>query len=46
MIELKDIVKQYESKSKSVLAVDHVNLTINKGTIFGIIGFLERVKVR
>ncbi|MCO4355080.1 methionine ABC transporter ATP-binding protein [Staphylococcus agnetis] len=39
MIELKDIVKQYESKSKSVLAVDHVNLTINKGTIFGIIGF-------
>lgn len=39
MIELKNIVKQYESKSKSVLAVDHVNLTINKGTIFGIIGF-------
>lgn len=39
MIELKNIVKQYESKSKSVLAVDHVNLTINTGTIFGIIGF-------
>lgn len=39
MIELKNIVKRYESKSKSVTAVDHVDLNIDKGTIFGIIGF-------
>ncbi|AVQ34440.1 methionine ABC transporter ATP-binding protein [Staphylococcus muscae] len=39
MIELKNIVKKYESKSKSVTAVDHVNLNIDKGTIYGIIGF-------
>lgn len=39
MIELKNIVKQYKSKSKSVTAVDHVDLNISAGTIFGIIGF-------
>ncbi|MCS4486854.1 methionine ABC transporter ATP-binding protein [Staphylococcus americanisciuri] len=39
MIELKNIVKKYESKSKTVTAVDHVNLNIDKGTIYGIIGF-------
>ncbi|QLK85572.1 methionine ABC transporter ATP-binding protein [Staphylococcus sp. 17KM0847] len=39
MIELKNIVKKYESKSKTVTAVDHVNLEIGKGTIYGIIGF-------
>ncbi|MDO5376110.1 methionine ABC transporter ATP-binding protein [Staphylococcus rostri] len=39
MIELKNIVKKYESKSKTVTAVDHVNLNIAKGTIYGIIGF-------
>lgn len=39
MIELKNIVKKYESKSKSVTAVDHVDLKIEKGSIYGIIGF-------
>ncbi|REH87322.1 methionine ABC transporter ATP-binding protein [Staphylococcus felis] len=39
MIELKNIVKKYESKSKTVTAVDHVDLNIDTATIFGIIGF-------
>ncbi|MBI5974105.1 methionine ABC transporter ATP-binding protein [Staphylococcus canis] len=39
MIELKNIVKRYESKSKTVTAVDQVDLNIDTGTIFGIIGF-------
>lgn len=39
MIELKNIVKRYESKSQTVTAVDNIDLNIDKGTIFGIIGF-------
>lgn len=39
MIELKNLVKQYTSKSKKVTAVDQVDLNIDTGTIFGIIGF-------
>ncbi|MDE9846250.1 methionine ABC transporter ATP-binding protein [Staphylococcus pseudintermedius] len=39
MITLKNIVKKYESKTKSVTAVDGVNLEIEKGKIYGIIGF-------
>ncbi|ARJ51345.1 methionine ABC transporter ATP-binding protein [Staphylococcus lutrae] len=39
MITLKNIVKKYESKSKSVTAVNNVNLEIDRGKIYGIIGF-------
>lgn len=39
MITLKNIVKQYITKSGPLTAVDQVNLTITKGEIFGIIGY-------
>ncbi|RIL71183.1 methionine ABC transporter ATP-binding protein [Staphylococcus devriesei] len=39
MIELKQVVKRYHTKNKDVLAVDHVDLKIETGTIFGVIGF-------
>ncbi|MCA1031598.1 methionine ABC transporter ATP-binding protein [Bacillus timonensis] len=39
MIQLKDVTKVYESKSGSVTAVNNINLKINKGEIFGIIGY-------
>ncbi|MFC5651675.1 methionine ABC transporter ATP-binding protein [Paenibacillus solisilvae] len=38
MIELKDISKSYRSGSVSVEAIRNINLTVNKGEIFGIIG--------
>lgn len=39
MIELKQIVKRYHTKNKDVLTVDHVDLNIQSGSIFGVIGF-------
>lgn len=39
MIELKEVVKEYRTKNKEVLAVDHVNLSIQAGSIYGVIGF-------
>lgn len=39
MIELKQLVKQYHTKNKDVLAVDHVDLNIESGSIFGVVGF-------
>lgn len=39
MIELKQIVQRYHTKNKDVLAVDHVDLNIQSGSIFGVIGF-------
>ncbi|MFP3917874.1 methionine ABC transporter ATP-binding protein [Lysinibacillus telephonicus] len=39
MIELKDITKVYKTKNGELTAVQDVNLTINKGEIFGIIGY-------
>lgn len=39
MIELNQIVKRYHTKNKDVLAVDHVDLNIESGSIFGVIGF-------
>lgn len=39
MIEFKDVTKVFKSKGKSVTALNHINLTINDGDIFGIIGF-------
>ena len=34
MIELKEVVKEYRTKNKEVLAVDHVNLSIRAGSIY------------
>lgn len=39
MIELKNISKTFEGNKKSTHALKNVNLTINDGEIFGIIGF-------
>jgi len=39
MIELKDISKIYRTKNGEITAVNDVNLSINKGEIFGIIGY-------
>lgn len=39
MIELKQVVKEYHTKHKKVLAVDHVDLNIESGSIYGVIGF-------
>ncbi len=39
MIKLNQIVKRYHTKDKDVLAVDHVDLNIESGSIFGVIGF-------
>ena len=38
MIELNQVVKRYHTKDKDVL-VDNVNLNIETGSIFGVIGF-------
>ncbi len=39
MIEIKDVSKVYRTKRKEVTGVDRVNLTINDGEIFGIVGY-------
>lgn len=39
MIQLKQIVKRYKTKHQEVLAVDHVDLDVSEGTIYGVIGF-------
>ncbi|MDN4492934.1 methionine ABC transporter ATP-binding protein [Ureibacillus aquaedulcis] len=39
MIRLKDISKIYKTKNGEITAVKDVNLSINKGEIFGIIGY-------
>ena len=39
VIELNQVVKRYHTKDKDVLAVDNVNLNIETGSIFGVIGF-------
>lgn len=39
VIKLNQIVKRYHTKDKDVLAVDHVDLNIESGSIFGVIGF-------
>ena len=45
VIELNQIVKRYHTKNKDVLAVDHVDLNIESGSIFGVIGFSGAGKV-
>ena len=39
MIELKDLTKEFKTSKGKMVAVDNVNLTIQDGEIFGIIGF-------
>lgn len=39
MIEVKDLVKVYKTKKGEVTGVDHVSLKINKGEIYGIVGY-------
>lgn len=39
MIEVTDLVKVYQTKKGEVKGVDHVSLTVNKGEIFGIVGY-------
>ena len=39
VIELNQVVKRYHTKNKDVLAVDRVDLNIESGSIFGVIGF-------
>ena len=39
MIELNNITKIYKTENGELTAVDNVNLSIEKGEIFGIIGY-------
>lgn len=39
MLEIKNVSKIYETKKGKVTGVDNVTLTINKGDIFGIVGY-------
>lgn len=39
MLEFQNITKVYQSKNKQVVGVDNVSLKINKGDIFGIVGY-------
>ncbi|BDR56371.1 methionine import ATP-binding protein MetN [Xylocopilactobacillus apis] len=39
IIQLKNVSVEFNSKKKQVSAVNNVNLTINKGDIFGIVGY-------
>ncbi|MBO0453162.1 methionine ABC transporter ATP-binding protein [Candidatus Enterococcus murrayae] len=39
MIELKEVSKVYQQKKRRVEAVKEVNLTIEKGEIFGVVGY-------
>ncbi|MBO8158501.1 methionine ABC transporter ATP-binding protein [Thermosyntropha sp.] len=38
MIEIKNLTKIYTTPTQKILALDNVNLSVNKGEIFGIIG--------
>lgn len=39
MIQFQDVSKRYVTKEKEVTALEDVHLTINKGDIFGVIGY-------
>jgi len=39
MIEIKNLVKVYSTKKRNVIGVNNVSLTINRGEIFGIVGY-------
>ena len=37
-IVCKDIVKVYNSRKKKVMALNHLNLTVKEGEVFGLLG--------
>ena len=39
MLEFQNITKIYKSKNKQIVGVDNVSLKVNKGDIFGIVGY-------
>lgn len=39
MIKLENITKEFLTKSETILGVDNVSLTVEKGEIFGIVGY-------
>lgn len=39
MINIQNVTKVYQTKKKKVTGVDHVSLTIEKGEVFGIVGY-------
>ena len=39
MIEIRNLIKIYNTKNGTVNGVDHVSLTIQKGEIYGIVGY-------
>ncbi|HAQ06937.1 MAG TPA: methionine ABC transporter ATP-binding protein [Bacillus bacterium] len=39
MIEVRELFKVYETKKGNVIGVDHVSLKVNKGEIYGIVGY-------
>ena len=39
MIKINDLSKEYITKKGTVIGVDRVNLTINEGEVFGIVGY-------
>ncbi|WP_421378351.1 methionine ABC transporter ATP-binding protein [Bacillus salacetis] len=39
MIEIRNLVKEYKTKKQTVIGVDNVSVSINKGEIFGIVGY-------
>ncbi|OAU68212.1 methionine ABC transporter ATP-binding protein, partial [Lacticaseibacillus rhamnosus] len=39
VVTLKDVDVEFHGKNRSVHAVDHVSLTVNRGDIYGIVGY-------
>lgn len=39
MIEIKNVTKEYKSKKGTILGVDQVSLSVQKGEVFGIVGY-------
>jgi len=39
MLHIQNVTKVYQTKKKQVIGVDHVSLTIEKGEVFGIVGY-------
>lgn len=39
MIEFKDVQKVYQSGQQNIEALSNINLTIEKGDIFGVVGY-------
>lgn len=46
MIDIQNITKVYNTKNGKLTAVDNVSLSINKGEIYGIIGYSGAGKVQ